>query len=139
MAITLTTAEAALAIRVVSDPANIPDAIDGVLKIMIPAASAIVLDYAPQAPDAVHNAAMIRLLGWLYEADPTDSRISRAIVVSGAAPLLARWKVARAGAITPAAAPATPPASGIPPAPANGHWILTSNDGALAWVEFPAP
>ncbi|MCY4059057.1 MAG: hypothetical protein OXG44_13730, partial [Gammaproteobacteria bacterium] len=78
------------------------------------------LRHAPAAPDAVHNAALVRLSGWLFDADPTDSRIADALYVSGAANLLSQWREHRAGAIGTVSAtggdtPVPTPGAGLPP------------------------
>ena len=146
MAVTLTVGDVAVAIRAATDASNVPAPVAAVLGFLVPAGSAIVLDYAPDAPDAIHNAALIRLAGWLYDADPTDSRISNALEVSGASAMLSRWRVQRAGAITPVDGSFTPggggdvPAgAGLPDLPSAGTFILTVQNGALSWVEFPLP
>ena len=141
MAVTITDAQIAVAIRAATAEDDVPGPIQVVLAILIPAATACVLDYAPKAPDALHNAAVVRLTGWLYDADPTDPQISQAIRVSGAGPLLSAYRVHRAGIIgdTAGGVPPSPPAAGLPPAPAAGSFILTVQDGVLSWVAFPLP
>ena len=145
MAVTVSVAVAAVAIRAATSVDSIPDPVALALKFAFPAASELVLNYAPGAPDDIHNAAAIRVLGWLYDADPTDSRVSRAIQVSGAAGLLARWRVHRAGAVgtgegpEPAPAPSPTPGAGLPPLPASGHFILAVDNGDLVWLAFPKP
>ena len=142
MAVTVTQAEAAVAIRAATGEKAIPAPVATTLKFLFPAAAAIVIHYAPDAPDDVHNGALIRLLGWLYDADPTDSRISRALEVSGAAGLLNRWRVHRAGAITGTGATpggTVPTGAGLPPLPGDGYFILTVDNGELKWVAFPPP
>lgn len=146
MAVTITVPQVAIAIRAAAQIDTVPPEVTLVLGFLVPAASAIILDYAPGAPDEVHDAALIRLTGWLYDADPTDSRVSRALEVSGGAGLLARWRVHRAGIIqsgasgdTPTPAPVPVPGGGIPAPPGSGHYILTADNGELEWVQFPAP
>lgn len=142
MAITITAAQVALAIRAATDPEEIPEAVSTVLSFLVPAASSIVLAWAPSAPDAVHDAALIRLTGWLYDADPADGRSGQAMQLSGAASLLAPFRVHRAGIIdTPddGPAPAPAPGGGVPAPPSAGNFILTSNNGELSWVAFPLP
>lgn len=147
MPVTITPETAAVAIRAATDADTIPPAVAGTIAVLFPAASAMIEEHAPSAPDAVQDAALVRLLGWMYDADPTDSRVSRAIAVSGAAGILAQWRVHRAGAITetgngggPTPTPdPVPGGGGVPSPPPSGHYILTANDGDLEWVEFPAP
>ncbi|MDD9990374.1 MAG: hypothetical protein OXP75_01095 [Rhodospirillales bacterium] len=144
MPVTITVQEVAVAIRATADDGEIPAAISTTLGFLFPAASALVVEYAPDAPDAVQNAAAVRLTGWLFDADPTDPRLGQAMQVSGAAPLLAKWRVHRAGAIGPASGGAAPgpapaPGAGLPDVPGDGSFILTVNNGVLAWVAFPLP
>lgn len=142
MAVTITAAELAVAIRAAESATTVPAPVAKVLDFLAPAASAIVLGYAADAPDAVHNMAVIRLCGWLYDADPTDSRISRALEVSGAQGILAAWRSHSIGIIAPTGTPAAgpvAPGAGLPPVPGSGHFILSVNDGVLTWLEFPAP
>ncbi|MYC99169.1 MAG: hypothetical protein F4X13_07860 [Gammaproteobacteria bacterium] len=64
-------------------------------------ARALVLAYAPNAPDAIHNEAYVRLAGWLYDADPTGANPGgrSPLRASGAAAILGPYKVRRAGLI----------------------------------------
>lgn len=76
-------------------------------------ATALVLRFAPDAPDAIANEAALRCSGWLADspasgvrresAGPLDASYSPlatgALRASGAMSLLGPWKVRRAGAI----------------------------------------
>ena len=76
-------------------------------------ASAIVLEYAPHAPDALQNEAVIRLGGYLAQSDygtvreesigpkSVSYQMNHAMMFrnSGAQALLTRWKRRRAGLI----------------------------------------
>ena len=76
-------------------------------------ASAIVLEYAPAAPDAVQNEAVIRIGGYLAQSDYGTIRSesigprsvsyalnhSSLLRTSGGQALLTRWKIRRAGLI----------------------------------------
>jgi len=140
MAVTITNAELAVAIRAAATEDDIPAPVAAVLSFLAAAAAALVIDYAPKAPDAMHNAAVIRLAGWMFDADPTDSTVGRALQVSGAGPLLARWREQRAAAVTAGqASPIAPAGTGIPLPPVSGSYILTTNNGVLSWIEFPLP
>ena len=82
---------------------------------LLPVASALVLRYAPDAPDALHDEAVIRCAGWLYgrpgmaasvrseEAGPVSASYATsekaALRHSGAMALLTTWKTRHAGAI----------------------------------------
>ena len=76
-------------------------------------AAELVTDYAPDAPDVIHNEAVIRLGGWLLQSDYGGVRSeslgpqsvdyttnhAAAFRTSGAMMLLTRYKRRRAGAI----------------------------------------
>ncbi len=68
---------------------------------MLPAATAIVEEYAPGAPEAVQNRAVSMLCGFWYSQDPAPEYRAQgnSFAFSGAQALLTRWKVRRAGAI----------------------------------------
>ncbi len=141
MAVTVTAPELAVVLRLASATDNVDTAVALVLKFALAAASRCVVDYAPDAPDDVHNAAAIRLCGWLYDAEPSDPQVSRALQVSGAQALLSAYRVHRAGVFgetTEGPGPAPAP-SVIPAPPDSGHYILSSDNGALEWLEFPEP
>ncbi|MDE0489316.1 MAG: hypothetical protein OXI07_09015 [Gammaproteobacteria bacterium] len=145
MAVTITAGELAVAIRAATDADSVAPEIAAVLALILPAATNLVTTYAPGAPDAMHNMAAVRVGGWLYDADPTDPGIGRAMDISGARAMLSQWRTHRAGAIGtgeapgPAPAPTPTPGAGLPPLPAAGNFVLTVNDGVLAWVAFPQP
>ena len=75
--------------------------------------SALVTRYAPDAPDAISNEALIRVAGWLAEAPASGARVETtgditttwtpsqtgALRASGAMGLLSPFKLRRAGAI----------------------------------------
>lgn len=80
---------------------------------LLSVATELVNGYAPGAPDAVSNEAVIRTAGWLWES-PAGNPMSHtvgdvattfatgnlsALRHSGAMSLLSRWKVRRAGRI----------------------------------------
>ena len=81
---------------------------------LLPVAVALVERFAPDAPDAIQNEAVIRCAGWLIEAPAgpfrsestgdvrsgfDTSRALSALRHSGAMGLLSPWKARRAGAI----------------------------------------
>lgn len=141
MTVTITQSAATVAVRAATSEDDIPPAIATAIGIAWPAAVALVQEHASVAPDDVHNAAAVRLLGWLWDSDPAESASGRALQLSGAANLLQPWRVHRAGAIGAAQGepgPAPAPA-GLPPAPASGRFVLQVVNGVLVWVEFPAP
>ena len=103
MAVTITAAELAEAVGVDSTTATR----------LLAVAAELVTRYAPHAPDAISNEAVIRCAGWLSEQPAAaitgesegDIRTSYAPTMqsalrhSGAMALLSSWKIRRAGAI----------------------------------------
>lgn len=136
MAVTITQADVTIAIRAATDAGAIPAPVATVMGFVFKAATAIVIDYAEGAPDDVHNAATIRLSGWLYDSDPSVPASGNPLRASGAAQLLAPWRVQRA-AVVAGPGDELPP---IVPAPPNaGTWALIANNGEMSWIEFPIP
>ncbi len=103
MAVSITAADLATALDVNS----------AVATRLLEVATALVNRYAPDAPDAVSNEAVIRCAGWLNEQPHAAVRsetigdlstsfapnMQSALRHSGAMALLSPWKVRRAGAI----------------------------------------
>lgn len=101
MAVTRTLAQLGADLRI-GDGVTAPDGPEGVILERIAAtASAMVLKHAPDAPDAIHNEAYVRLAGWLYDADPSGANPggSTALRASGAAAILGPYRVRRGGLI----------------------------------------
>ena len=106
MAVTLTAAELAGRVKGAADDS-------ATAAQLLAVASALIEQYAPGAPEALQNEACVRFAGYLASSDfgsiPKESIGPRSIdyVVnhasawrnSGAAMLLSRWRVRRAGAI----------------------------------------
>ena len=81
---------------------------------LLPVATALVVRYAPDAPDAMQNEAVIRACGYLSQQPESAQRSDRigdvetqwapnnlsALRHSGAMALLSPWKVRRAGVIS---------------------------------------
>ena len=144
MAVTIDANQVAVAIRVATDVDAVPVATALVLSFAFDAASEMVVHYAPEAPDSLHNAAAIRIAGFLYDADPSTPVNDRILEMSGAASILSRFRVHRASALVEgpggvSPSPPTPSGGNVPTPPGSGHFILTANNGALEWEEFPAP
>ena len=143
MAVTITVPQAALAIRAITDTTQLSGPVLQVLDYLFPAARELVLAHAETAPDAIHNAALVRVLGWLYDSDPSEGVPGQALRSSGAASILAQWRNHRAGVITGGEATITPATPGtgteLPPFPGPGNYILAVDNGVLRWVEFPIP
>ena len=86
------------------------EALQGRVDSIHAAASARVARYAPSAPDAIANEAVILMAGWLWQSTaqarrvfPNDNEglpvnVSRAFLLSGAQGLLSSWRKPRAGA-----------------------------------------
>ena len=136
---TLTTPQLAVALRLSPDEDSVPPPIATVLDLHRLTGEELLVTYAPDAPEAVMNGAMVRVAGWLFDADPASSVGLGAIEASGAAALLTRFRVHQAVVIdgTPGTGPAPSPGGGLPPIPAEGTFILGVANGALQWVEFP--
>ena len=101
MAVTRTVTQMAADLRI-GDGTTVPSGAVAVLLGRIDAtARAMVLEFAPDAPDAIHDEAYVRLAGFLYDADPSGSTPGgpSALRSSGAAALLGPYKVRRGGLI----------------------------------------
>ena len=101
MAVTLTIQRLAYSMRLVADITEVvEEPIAGVLSDLLGAASALAIQYAPNAPDAVHNEAVTRLVGFLYDVPPGANRPSiNPMRNSGAMALLSSFRVQRAIAL----------------------------------------
>lgn len=137
MPVTITQADLTVAIRAATSATDIPQPVQDVIAVIFPAAEAIIMQHAPLAPDAVQDAAMVRLCGWLYDADPVAQGGTQPLQSSGAAQLLAQWRVQVAGALTPG--PETPKPADVPAPPENGSYVLVAVNGEEKWIEFPVP
>ena len=71
----------------------------GILERLIAVANARVEKYAPDAPDDIKDLSEIRLAGYLFDMPqaPMGNRYAAAFRYSGAASLLAPWRVRRLG------------------------------------------
>ena len=101
MAVTLTAQQLAYRMRLIADTTAVLEEPQlGVVNAVLSAASALVLEYAPGAPDAIHNEAATRLAGFLYDSPPGSStRFQNAMQQSGATALLTAYRVRRATAL----------------------------------------
>ena len=94
-------------------PGNVPEYVEFEVDRVVDAATALVTNYAPDAPGGVIREAIVRLSGWLLET-PHASLASQKVGQvgyeyapgqtgglrhSGAMSLLSPWKVRRAGII----------------------------------------
>ena len=101
MAVTRTLAQLAGDLRIGDGSTEPTGAIGSVLARIDATARAMVLAYAPTAPDAIQDEAFVRVAGWLYDSDPSGAAPGgpSALRASGAAALLAPYRIRRAGAI----------------------------------------
>ena len=101
MAVTRTLTQLAADLRIGDGTTEPTGAVAVLLGRIDATAREMVLAFAPTAPDAIHNEAFVRLCGWLYDADPSGSTPGgpSALRSSGAAAILAPYKVRRAGRI----------------------------------------
>ena len=69
--------------------------------VILEAAIPMVEDYAPHAPSAIQNAAVVRLVGYMHDSPlaPEYRSHSNPMAFSGAASLLSPYRVRRAGVI----------------------------------------
>ena len=101
MAVTLTSTQLAYRMRLIADTEEVlaePQltVVSGILA----AATALVQKYAPGAPDAIHNEAVTRLAGFLFDTPPSGSRQwQNPMQQSGATAILSAYRVLRAVAI----------------------------------------
>ena len=97
MAVTLTADQLASAIRITL-PLN--TTLAARVESLLGAATAMVQEYAGEAPSAVQNEAVIRVCGYMHDNDPArNRRFSDVLALSGAASILAMFRVQRAIAI----------------------------------------
>ena len=117
MALTITVAELAAAIRVTADATAPPSEPQlAILHRQLRTAEAEIEGYAPDAPDDTKDEAAIRMVGYLYDAPAASRTQQNAFLLCGARALLARWHVlvsSLVGAGTPAAVVA--PETGLNP------------------------
>ena len=93
MAVTLTRAELALELRIITAETDTIDAGQAaVLDRLLAASTAIVDGYAPEAPVALANESVVRIAGYLFDRAPHEGRGRNPLILSGAAYLLARWR-----------------------------------------------
>lgn len=96
MAFTKTNDEILIAIRVATSVDGIDAAMRTAASVHIDAAKELILNYAPDAPDAVHDGALARMVAWLWFVTPNVFVDQSPLTQSGAAALLSRWVARRA-------------------------------------------
>lgn len=103
MAVTLTPQQLAYQLRLIADTSIILEEPQlTVLNQSLGAAARLVLNYAPNAPNDVHNEAVTRIAGYLYDVPPGSPRRNpNPMRDSGALAILSGFHVQRAQVITP--------------------------------------
>ncbi len=99
--ITRTLTQLAGDLRITDGEAAPTGAVALILGRIAATATAMVEAYAPNAPNALHDEAFVRLAAWLYDSDPSGAAPGgpAAMRSSGAASLLNPYKVRRGGLI----------------------------------------
>ena len=94
MAVTITSAELAARIRLGTSASELAE-VDQILAY----ATEVVTNTAPNAPDVVHNEAVYRLAGYIYDRPfaSADTRFSNGVRNSGAAAALLPYRDHQAG------------------------------------------
>ena len=73
MALTITIAELAVALRIITSPSGgVPEPHLGILTRLREVAERKIERYAPEASEATKNEAAVRLVGYLFEAPPVN-------------------------------------------------------------------
>lgn len=97
MSVTITALQLAAAMRIGDGSTALEEPTSSVIDRVLVTATEMVEDYAPDAPDAIHNESATRLAGYLFDAPPGASqRYSSPFADSGAQSLLARYRVVKA-------------------------------------------
>jgi len=97
VAVTRTLAQLAADLRLGDGDATPTGPLLVILQRVDATARTVVTRFAPDAPDAIHNEAYVRLSAWLYDADPTGASPGgpKGLLASGAGALLAPYRVQR--------------------------------------------
>ena len=105
MAVTLTVLELSAALRI-GDGATALDApISAIMNRLLGAATAMVEEYAADAPEAVQNEAAVRAASYLYDNDGArNRRFSDVLAFSGAISILSPFRIQRAMSLDDVAA-----------------------------------
>ena len=96
MAVGISEAQLGVELRLATaeaDYADLPEGQRALVARRLASATIEVEQYAPDAPTAVQDEALIRLAGWLYDTDPSEARRAASpLHSSGAAALLGRYR-----------------------------------------------
>ena len=95
------TAQLAIHLRISTDDAAPTGALATVLDRIVATSTAMVEKFAPDAPVAIKDEAVVRLAGWLYDSDPSGANPGGPVALraSGAASILGGYRVRRGGLI----------------------------------------
>jgi len=133
--------DALVAARIATSADDIPAPVATAGKVLYDASKAAAERYAPQAPEAALDAALVRMLAYLWQLDSAANPrgYQSALRNSGAAGELAAYRKRRAGLIGGEAdAAATPPeptpGAGLPEGGAAGGLLYRTLQNALAWL-----
>ena len=97
MAVTITAIQLAAAMRIGDGATPLEEPQASVINRILASATALVESYAPNAPEAIQNEAVIRVGGFLFDSPPGASmRFANPLGDSGAQALLARFRIVRA-------------------------------------------
>ena len=97
MSVTITAVQLAAAMRIGDGMTPLEEPQAGVINRILATATALVESYAPKAPEAIQNEAVIRVGGYLFDSPPGGSmRFANPLADSGAQALLARFRIVRA-------------------------------------------
>ena len=138
MVVTITRANLAQRIRLGRTQAELDEAEE-----LLTYATEAVTHHAPDAPDVVHNEAVYRLAGYIYDRPfaSVGTRFSNALHNSGAASALLPYRVHRLGLSgddDTSTAPATAAANAITGLSiVGGNIVLTFGDGSTVDVPLP--
>ena len=128
MAVNLTAADLALELRVitaVADFADLPEGQSRIITRQLRAVTRLVTDFAPNAPDDVHDEAAARLAGVLFDRDAAEERRPAvAMRTSGAVALLGPYREAQ-GLVLPSGTEGATPAGDV------SDWALADNDDSI--------
>ena len=146
MALTITVAEVAAAIRLTADNEPPPEPQLTILHRQLRVAESEIEGYAAGAPNNTKDEAAILYVGYLYDAPPLGSRQANVFRLSGAMSLLSRWHVGvsqTVGDPTVEDAPTTTPESTINPShpvhPGTHYrYAGWSDDGVITQAELDA-
>ena len=135
MAINLT--ELAAALRLGDGVAEPVEPVKGVLTRLLAAAESLVDKYAPDVPAAIQDEAVTRLVGYTYDRpdSPRGSGYAAAWLNSGAASLVAPWRIHRVEGEGEGAVPGNP----VVDITLDAHLLtVTYADGETVALALPA-